>query len=57
LKFLKLHLFCFSMLVALCFHDLFLYKTLFHRKWFRFEFVSYLLFDNLSCFKFFLVLM
>jgi hypothetical protein len=32
LKILKLHLFCFSMLVALCFHDLFLYKILFHRK-------------------------
>jgi hypothetical protein len=57
LKFLKLHLFCFPMLVALCFHDLFLYKTLFHRKWFRFKFVSYLLFDALSCFKFFPVLM
>jgi hypothetical protein len=57
LKFLKLHLFCFPMLVALCFHDLFLYKTLFHRKWFRFKFVSYLLFDALSCFKFFLALM
>jgi hypothetical protein len=48
LKFLKLHLFCFPMLVALCFHDLFLYKTLFNRKWFRFKFVSYLLFDALS---------
>jgi hypothetical protein len=29
LKFLKLHLFCLPMLVALCFHDLSLYKTLF----------------------------
>jgi hypothetical protein len=57
LKFLKLHLFCFPMLVALCFHVLFLYKTLFHRKWFRFKFVSYLLFDALSCFKFFPALM
>jgi hypothetical protein len=57
LKFLKLHLFCLPMLVALCFHDLFLYKNLFHRKWFRFQFVSYLLFDAPSCFKFFLVLM
>jgi hypothetical protein len=56
-KFLKLHLFCFPMLVALCFHDLFLYKTLFHRKWFRFKFVSYLIFYALSCFKFFPVLM
>jgi hypothetical protein len=54
LKYLKLHLFCFPMLVALCFHDLFLYKTLFHRKWFRFKYISYLLFDALSCFKFFL---
>jgi hypothetical protein len=53
LKFLKLHLFCLPMLVALCFHDLSLYKTLFHRKWFRFKLVSYLLFDALSCFKFF----
>jgi hypothetical protein len=40
LKFLKLHLFCFPMLVVLCFHDLFLYKILFHRKWFRFKIVS-----------------
>jgi hypothetical protein len=36
LEFLKLYLFCLPMLVALCFHDLSLYKTLFHRKWFRF---------------------
>jgi hypothetical protein len=40
LEFLKLHLFCLPMLLALCFHDLSLYKTLFHRKWFRFKFVS-----------------
>jgi hypothetical protein len=53
LEFLKLHLFCLPMLIALCFHDLSLYKTLFHRKWFRFKGVSYLLFDALSCFKFF----
>jgi hypothetical protein len=53
LEFLKLHLFCLPMLVALYFHDLFLYKTLFHRKWFRFKFVSYLLFDALPFFKFF----
>jgi hypothetical protein len=53
LEFLKLHLFCLPMLVALCFHDLSIYKTLFHRKWFRFKFVSYLLFDALSYFKFF----
>jgi hypothetical protein len=57
LEFLKLYLFCLPMLVALCFHDLSLYKTLFHRKWFRFKFVSYLLFDALSCFKFFPVFM
>jgi hypothetical protein len=53
LKILKLHLFCFSMLVALCFHDLFLYNILFHRKWFRLKSVSYLLFDALFCFKLF----
>jgi hypothetical protein len=53
LKILKLHLFCFPMLVALCFHDLFLYKILFHRKWFRLKSVSYLLFDALFCFKLF----
>jgi hypothetical protein len=56
LEFLK-YLFCLPMLVALCFHDLFLYKTLFHRKWFRFKFVSYLLYDALSSFKFFLAFM
>src|SRR3954464_4162405 len=28
LKFLKLHLFCFPMHVALCFHDLFLYNII-----------------------------
>jgi hypothetical protein len=32
-------------------------RLFFHRKWFRFQFVSYLLFDALSCFKFFPVLM
>jgi hypothetical protein len=61
LKFLKLHLFCFPMLVAWCFHDLFLYKILFHRKWARLKSVSYLLFDALLlqvlflrlCLKFF----
>jgi hypothetical protein len=51
LKILKLHLFCFPMLVALCFHDLFLYKILFHRKWFRFKIISYLLFDALFRFN------
>jgi hypothetical protein len=53
LKVLKLHLFCFPMLVALCFHDLFLYKILFHRKRFRLKSFSYLLFDALFCFKLF----
>jgi hypothetical protein len=53
LELLKLHLFCLPMLIALCFHDLSLYKTLFHRKWFRFKCVSYLPFDALACFKFF----
>jgi hypothetical protein len=53
LKILKLHLFCFPMLVALCFHDLFLYKILFHRKWVRLKSVSYLPFDAISCFKLF----
>jgi hypothetical protein len=53
LEFLKLNLFCLPMLFALCFHDLSLYKTIFHRKWFRFKCVSYLLFNALYCFKFF----
>jgi hypothetical protein len=52
LQFLKLYLFCLSMLFALHFHDLYLYKTIFHRNWFRFKCVSYLLFYALSCFKF-----
>jgi hypothetical protein len=53
LKILKLHLFCFPMLVAWCFHDLFLYKILFHWKWVRLKSVSYFLFDALFCFKLF----
>jgi hypothetical protein len=52
LEFLKLYLFCLPMLFALRFYDLSLYKTIFHRKWFRFKCVSYLLFNALSCFKF-----
>jgi hypothetical protein len=52
LEFLKLCLFCLPMLVALRFHDISLYKTIFHRKWLRFNCVSYLLFYALSCFKF-----
>jgi hypothetical protein len=50
LKILKLHLFCFPMLVVLFFHDLFLYKIIFHRKWIRLKSVSYFLFDALFCF-------
>jgi hypothetical protein len=52
LEFLKLCFLCLPMLVALRFHDMSLYKTIFHRKWFRFKCVSYLLFDAFSCFKF-----
>jgi hypothetical protein len=51
LNVLMLRLFCFPMLVALCFHDLFLYKILFHRKSVRLKSVSYLLFDALFCFN------
>jgi hypothetical protein len=53
LEFLKLYSFCLPMLFALRFYDLSLYKTIFHRKWFRFKCVSYLPFDALYCFKFF----
>ena len=35
LKFLKVHLFCLSMLVTLCFIYLFFYKIILHRKWVR----------------------
>ena len=44
LKFLKLHLFYFPMLVSLCFNEVFLYKIIFHRKWVRLKCVLYLLF-------------
>jgi hypothetical protein len=47
LQFLKLYLFCLP-----SFYDLSLYKTIFYRKWFRFKYVPYLLFDALYCFKF-----
>jgi hypothetical protein len=57
LKILKLHLFCFLMLVVLCFHDLFLYKILSHRKWVRIKSASYLLFDALFVSSSFLALM
>jgi hypothetical protein len=53
LQILKLHLFYIPMLVTMCLVDLFSYKIPMHRKWFRFKYVSYLLFDALSCFKFF----
>ena len=51
LKILKLHLFCFPMLVALCFHDLFLYKIPMHRKWVRLKCVLNLLLDALFYFN------
>ena len=51
LKIWKLHLFCFPMLVALCFHDLFLYKIIFHRKWVILKCVLYLLLDALFYFN------
>jgi hypothetical protein len=52
LQFLKLHLFYLSMFAIMCLLDLFSYKIPMHRKWFRFKYVSYLLFNALSCFKF-----
>jgi hypothetical protein len=52
LQFLKLYLFCLPMLFALRFHDLSLYKIIFHRKWFRFKCLSHLVFDALYFFKF-----
>ena len=51
LKILKLHLFCFPMLVALCFHDLFLYKIPMHRKWVRLKCALNLLLDALFYFN------
>ena len=51
LKILKLRLSSFPMLVALCLHDLFIYKIPFHRKWVRLKFVLNLLFDALFCFN------
>jgi polyferredoxin len=53
LQILKLHLFYLPMLVTMCLVDLFSYNIPMHRKWFRFKCVLYLLFDALSCFKFF----
>jgi hypothetical protein len=52
LQFLKLYLFCLPMLFVLHFYDLSFYKTIFHRKWFRFKYVPYLLFDALYFFNF-----
>jgi hypothetical protein len=52
LQILKLHLFYLSMFTTMCLVDLFTYKIPMHRKWFRFKYVSYLLFNALSCFKF-----
>jgi hypothetical protein len=53
LQILKLHLFYLPMFATMCLIDLFSYKTPMHRKWFRFKWVSYLLFNALSFFKFF----
>jgi hypothetical protein len=53
LQILKLHLFYLPMFVTMCLVDLFSYKIPLYRKWFRFKCVSYLLFNSLSCFKFF----
>jgi hypothetical protein len=36
---------------SLRFYDLSLYKIIFHRKWFRFKYLSHLLFDALYCFN------
>ena len=47
LTFLKFHLFCLSMLVALCFNNLFSHNISFHRKWVRLKCVGYLLLDAL----------
>ena len=51
LKFFKLHLFYLSMLVALCFMNLFIYKIPFYRKWVRLKCVLNLLLDALFCFN------
>ena len=49
LKFLKLHLFSFPMLVSLCFIHLFSYKIPMHMKWVRLKCVLYLLLDPFVC--------
>jgi hypothetical protein len=53
LQILKLHLFYLSMFAAMCLVDLFSFKIPMHRKWFRFKCASYLIFNALSCSKFF----
>src|SRR3954467_2854644 len=46
---LKLCLFCLPMLVALCFNNLFSYKTPMHMKYVRLKYVLYMLLDALFC--------
>jgi hypothetical protein len=53
LRILKFRLCYFSMLVALCLHDLFIYKIPFHRKHGRLKFVLNLPLDALFCFKYY----
>jgi hypothetical protein len=53
LQILKLHMFYLPMFATMCLVDLFSYKIPMQRKWFRFKCASYLLFNALSCFKFF----
>lgn len=53
LKFLKLHLFYLSMLVALCFLNLFMYKIPLHRKHVRLKCVLNLPLDALFCSKYY----
>ena len=47
MKVFKLFSFYLSMLVTLCFHDLFVYKFRRHRKWVRLKCVSHFLLDAL----------
>ena len=49
LKVLKLHLFCLTMLIALCFNELFYCNIPMHRKHVRLKCVWYLLLDALFC--------
>jgi hypothetical protein len=53
LKFLKLHLFYLSTLVALCFLNLFIYKIPLHRKHVRLKCVLNLPLEALFCFKYY----